>query len=101
MERKPRCPRCNRGTDLRGFIAVLGIVLVFALAFYRSAQGVAEGDIVPPWAAGFLVLVTNGYYMTKGSEKHAEALRRAEDPTGRAGSLEVGDRQPTDVGGSA
>lgn len=80
--RKPkrRCQRCrSRRHDLRGVITILGIVLVFALAFYRSHQGVAEGDILPPWAFGFLTLVTADYYMTKSAERHAEALRRRDE----------------------
>lgn len=69
-----RCPACRR--DLRGPIALLSIGLVFGLAGAQLLTDHPDGAVIPPWAAGFLTLVVQGYYMTKGAERHAEAVRR-------------------------
>lgn len=79
-----RCPTCRRypAWDLRGWIAVGGIVLTFGLAFVLVFTGNKEGATIPPWAASFLTLVVQGYYMTKGAERHAAALRRRDTESG-------------------
>src|SRR5688500_1637916 len=77
--RRSACPRCaGRGHDIRGMLALLGVLLTFGLAFAQLLLGSEDGATIPPWAAAFLTLVTQGYFMTKGAERHAEALRRGD-----------------------
>lgn len=72
-----RSPRCTCGrTDIRGRLTLLSVLLVFGLAFAQLIAGAEDGTTIPPWAAAFLTLVTQGYFMTKGAERHAEALTR-------------------------
>lgn len=70
-----RPPRATR--DLRGHITILVVVLGFGVAFAQLAAGREDGATVPPWVAQTIGVTLTGYFMTKGAEKHAEALRRS------------------------
>lgn len=74
------CPRCSRAgpaqRDLRGLLAALTLVFVFGLAFAQLLSGSEDGATLPPWPPTVLALVLNSYYMTKGAERHAQALTR-------------------------
>lgn len=79
IRRTPRCPDCQHrltGWDLRGTLTIIVVVLVFGLAYLQLALGIEDGATIAPWAVGALTLVLQGYYMTKGAERHAEALVR-------------------------
>lgn len=84
VTRKRRCDACKR--DLRGPIALTSIILVFALAGVQLLIRHPDGSVIPPWAAAFLTLVVQGYFMTKGAERHAEAMRRRDkEPVEKVG----------------
>lgn len=70
--------RTSLRSDLRAVITLLVTVLVFGLAYLKVVLKLEGADIIAPWAASALTLVLQGYYMTKGAEQHARALRSAE-----------------------
>ncbi len=84
---KGDCPGCRgqRDRDIRGLLTLLVLLLTFGLAFAQLLLGVEDGATIPPWAAAVLTLVLQGYYMTKGAERHAKAMRRAARARGREG----------------
>jgi hypothetical protein len=55
----------DRSDDIRGILAIVGLVGAFGLAFYGVIRG-GSGDI-PAWSAGLVAAIVTSYFVSKGS----------------------------------